>query len=148
MEFDLHAAVRDITDRIAIRELAARYNRAADDGDHAAWVGAYTDDGVFDVGGHQISGAEALMSYIITAPYGTVHITLDPIIEIDGDIATHTCTFIIGRRTADNQINALLATGRYNDTLRRTPAGWRFTSRQFNSDLAFDKLAEKFAAEA
>ncbi len=64
-----------------------------------------------------------------------VHITSDPIIEVDGDEATQTCALLNIYRAADKSANEFVATGRYFDRLVRTPEGWRIKERRVVLDL-------------
>jgi uncharacterized protein (TIGR02246 family) len=123
-------AVERVLDHLAIRELTARYNRAFDDVDSEAWADTFTADGVMDYGGSApIAGRNALVKMSQATGYGFVHITTDPIIEVDGDRATQRCTVIIANRSKARDRVAIAMTGRYEDELVRTPDGWRFKRR-------------------
>ena len=127
--------VQRLADWIAIRELTARVGRAFDDGRAVDWAGCFTDDAVFEVVGRlRLEGASALREFAAAAPYGSVHITTDHVIEIDGDRALQTCTLISARRSEDRGPVAFGGTGRYTDELVRTPAGWRFAHRSCTLD--------------
>lgn len=123
-------ALERVLDHLAIRELTARYNRAFDDVDSEAWADTFTPDGVMDYGGDApISGREALVKMSQATGYGFVHITTDPIIEVDGDRASQRCTVIIANRSRERDRVGIAMTGRYEDELVRTPDGWRFRRR-------------------
>lgn len=122
--------VQQLADWIAIRELTARVGRAFDDRRPDEWAGCFTEDAVFEVVGRlRLEGAQALREFAAAAPYGSVHTTTDPVIEVDGDRAVQTCTLISARRTEDHQPVVFGGTGRYTDELVRTAAGWRFARR-------------------
>jgi ketosteroid isomerase-like protein len=119
----------DPRDRQEIRDLTCRYNDSFDSADAAAWVGTFTEDGVFEsrVGG-RVEGRAALLEWFDKRPHHTIHATTDALVEGDGDTATQVCTVIVFERLDDGGAY-LRSVGRYSDRLRRTPDGWRFTYR-------------------
>jgi uncharacterized protein (TIGR02246 family) len=128
-------AVERVLDHLAIRELTARYNRAFDDVDSEAWADTFTPDGVMDYGGDPIAGRDALVALSRATGFGYVHMTTDPIIEIDGDRATQSCSVIIAQRSQARDQVSVAMTGRYDDELVRTPDGWRFRRRTASLDV-------------
>ena len=48
-----------VEDHIAIRELAARYNRAFDYGNAEAWAACFTEDGSFEMAGKKLAAGHA-----------------------------------------------------------------------------------------
>jgi hypothetical protein len=137
------AGLAELLDKVAIQELGARYNAAVDSGDADGFAGVWTGDGVFDIaGGQTIVGADALRAVPIRTKGRTVHATTDHIIRIDGDRATQTCTLLMYRRRPDGSVNDLISTGRYDDELLRTPAGWLFCRRCVVTDHARDKIQQ------
>ena len=128
-------ALERVLDHLAIRELTARYNRAFDDVDSEAWADTFTPDGVMEYGGAPISGRDALVKMSQATGYGFVHITADPIIEVDGDRATQHCTVIIANRSQARDRVGIRMTGRYEDELVRTHGGWRFKRRKAILDV-------------
>jgi ketosteroid isomerase-like protein len=120
--------VIDPRDRQAIRDLTCRYNDAFDGADGTAWVGTFTENGVFEsrVGGH-VQGREALLDWFEKRPHDTIHATTDALVEGDGDEATQRCTVLVFERHADGAF--LRSVGTYTDRLRRTAEGWRFSYR-------------------
>jgi uncharacterized protein (TIGR02246 family) len=129
-------ALERVLDHLAIRELTARYNRAFDDVDSEAWADTFTPDGVMEYsGGPPISGRDALIEMSRKTGYGFVHITTDPIIEVDGDRATQSCTLIVANRSKAGDPVAIAMTGRYEDELVRTADGWRFERRKATLDV-------------
>src|SRR5215218_10405454 len=95
----------DLEDRIAIRELTARYNHAFDDVDTQAFIETFTPDGVFelDTDGKITAGHDRLAAMSRVVGHGPVHMTTDPIIEIDGDRATQVCSLALGGRTQERE---------------------------------------------
>lgn len=121
-------------DWVAINELTATYNRAADDGDPALLASVFVEDAsvTFDgpKGVRTITGRDEIAK-IADRPGGqTVHATTNAVIEIDGDSATQVCTLLLTRREPEPGTG----TGRYTDSLVRTADGWRFASRRAKLD--------------
>lgn len=125
----------DIADRIAIRELTARYNHAFDDVDPDAWAGTFTADGELVVHeGRTTRGHDALRALVERAGYGFVHITTDAVIDVAGDEARQVCTVLTAKRTREPKTATFSSTGRYRDELVRTSDGWRFRRRSVVMD--------------
>lgn len=124
-----------LADKLAIRELTARYNRGFDDSDPDAFAANFTDDGSLEiVGGMTISGREGLREMVRSTGWGVVHVTTDSIIEVDGDRATQDCYLIVVNRTKEPPASTFGNTGRYRDTLVRAPDGWKFRKRSVTLD--------------
>jgi uncharacterized protein (TIGR02246 family) len=144
----LGAELAGIEDRIAIRELVARYNRAIDDAEADAFAACFVPDGRFCVGtdGPVVAGRERLAAMSRAAGIRRIHMTMDPIIRIDGDTATHECTALIGNRQADRAPGSTswTSTGRYRDELVRTPDGWRFDRRVWFEDALITDRASGY----
>jgi len=142
---ELSRKVQDLEDRNAIRELTARYNHAFDDVDTDAFVNTFTEDGVFqlDTDGPVTAGRDRLASMSQVVNFGPVHMTTDPVIEINGDTATQICTLALGFRTKEREPESAVyaSSGRYYDELVRTDEGWRFKKRLWVPD-AFLELPE------
>src|SRR5579871_5296382 len=128
-----------LADRVAIAELTARYNRAADARDGEALAAVFTPDGVFRVldSGRErqtFRGAAELVQMIAAQPAAvTAHLTVDAIIELGAEFATQTCTVLLTRRDSGAE-RVSVRTGRYTDRLIRTRSGWRFTHREVDID--------------
>jgi uncharacterized protein (TIGR02246 family) len=123
-------ALERVLDHLAIRELTARYNRAFDDVDAEAWADTFTPDGVMEYGGPPISGRDDLVAMSRATGYGYVHVTTDPVIVVDGDRATQSCTLVVATRSKERGPVGVAMTGRYEDELVRTPDGWRLARRR------------------
>lgn len=122
-------------DRCEIREVTARYNRAFDDQDAQAWAELFVADGSLQVeGSSPVGGRDALRAMCARTGFGTVHITTDAIVTVDGDRARQQCTLVLARRTSDPPTSNFQLTGRYDDDLVRTGDGWRFVSRRVTLD--------------
>jgi uncharacterized protein (TIGR02246 family) len=130
----------DVADKIAIQELTARYNRAADSGDGDGFAATFTEDGVFVVRNGETEsrreGKDVLREMIGGRPPGaTVHVTADSIIEIDGDEARQWSTGILNRR-GEPGTPISYTVGRYTDRLERRDGSWRFAERIVELDGA------------
>jgi uncharacterized protein (TIGR02246 family) len=129
-----------MVDRARIGELTARYNRCFDDGDPDGFAATFTEDGAMEiVGGPTTTGRPALTEMCRRSPYGIVHVTVDAIVEVDGDRAVQDITLLVVARPpadapADKRKSRLQRSGRYRDQLVRTPEGWRFARRTVTLD--------------
>ena len=129
-----------MVDRTRIRELTARYNRCFDDGDPDAFAATFTEDGVMEVvGGPVTTGRAALAEMVRHTPYGVVHVTVDAIVEVEGDRAVQDVTLLVVNRPQPDAPRAerrsrLQRSGRYHDELVRTAEGWRFARRTCTLD--------------
>jgi hypothetical protein len=118
-----------LADLVAIGELTARYNVAADDADGSAFADTFSADGVLEMGGAVVCTGSSELVAFASKPRGTVHFTTDPIVVIEGDTATQHCSLLLLRRARDGSSVRIETTGRYHDELVRTAAGWRFRRR-------------------
>jgi ketosteroid isomerase-like protein len=135
---DLASATQLLLDRIAISELTARYNRAADGTDASALTAVFTADATVVMRGNasgdrSYTGSE-FEQLVAPNPKQRVHMTTDAVIEIDGDRATQVCTLLLCTRSRRRKTAALF-TGVYRDELLRTSAGWRFQRREADMDF-------------
>jgi uncharacterized protein (TIGR02246 family) len=114
-------------DRIAIRDLLARYCHNFDAGDADGVAELFTDDGVFDPGApgfDPLEGREVIRGFVGTMPAGMVHhMTTDTAYDVSGDVATGTASFFVVAK------GALVTTGRYHDDLARVDGAWRIQRR-------------------
>jgi uncharacterized protein (TIGR02246 family) len=128
----------ELSAKLEIQELTARYNLAADTGDGDGVAATFTPDGTFVIHGggttRTISGHAELNAMVAGRALGvTVHVTADSIIELDGDVAEQRCTLILNRRIPeDGRISHRI--GRYVDRVERTPGGWKFANRVMYMD--------------
>jgi len=117
-------------DRLAILELAARYNQAFDYGDVDAWVKTFTSDGVFaDSGGFSVQGTDELRTFAGKAAQGDVairHWNSSHVIEGNGDTATHSCYLML---IIMEEVPTIFGVGRYDDKLKKVNGEWRFVRR-------------------
>lgn len=130
----------ELEDRAAIAALTARYNAAFDAMDVEGWTGTFAEDGEFALEHPRqtvppTAGRDRLRQMQEAIGYGTVHLTSDHLIELDGDVATQRCTALLAGRSAGRETGSVVAnTGRYRDELVRTAEGWRFRRRTWIPD--------------
>jgi ketosteroid isomerase-like protein len=139
-------------DHEAIRALGARYAIAADAHDFDAYVACYTPDGVFEIPGlARLQGPEQLAGMIAGLDFPTLHVTTDPLIDVDGDRATQWTAFVLFARHPNENEMRVLTTARYVDELVRTADGWRFASRTATTTndlgVGIARLSPAFAAQ-
>ena len=136
--------VLSIEDRLAIQDLYARFNHAADTGDVETYVNSYTDDAVFISPVRRAHGKEEIRAFIAarsdalaTAPVrDEQHWNNNLVVDGDGDSAIGSIYMVgIGRdaQTGELRFNYF---GRYHDTLAKESDGrWRFRKRHFNEHM-------------
>jgi ketosteroid isomerase-like protein len=114
-----------MNDVSAIRKLQLDYAVFFDARDAVAFANLYTDDAtVFPPTGKSFSGREKLLKAVINAAPGGWHRPLEPIIEVNGDVATSRCPY-----EAEGNDGGYY-TGYYDDEYRRTADGWRIAKRK------------------
>jgi uncharacterized protein (TIGR02246 family) len=122
------------TDKLEIREVIERYMRYNDNGDFDAIALLFDENATFQVFGNVIVGREHIHEFfsrifrttLTSWPHEgslfleprSVHISSNPIIEVDGDHATAETDFQVIGRDADGHVNVSLV-GRYRDRFRR-----------------------------
>lgn len=120
------------SDRIAILDLAARYNHLMDWGDAQAWADCFTVDGIFDGGPKlQAEGHDALVAFMermLARDIPARHWINSPVIEGSGNEARLTLYLLVVNLTAEGPYPRHL--GVYHDDLVRTNKGWRFRRRR------------------
>ena len=136
-------AVARWIDKLEIRELIERSVRCIDDQDAEGLTALFEEDGVLQLAGTVFAGHEALRGmfrgatpttrwtepgHLLEQPGGT-HLTSNPVIDVDGDVATAETDMVTLSRGDDVRAKITLV-ARYRDRLRRTGDGhWRFSSR-------------------
>jgi uncharacterized protein (TIGR02246 family) len=133
-----------IEDRLAIQDLYARFNHAADTGDVETYVGSYTEDAEFISPVRRARGKDEIRSFITLRSHALAtavvrdeqHWNNNLVVDGEGDHATGSIYMVgIGRdaATGDLRFNYF---GRYHDTLVKEPDGrWRFRKRHFNEHM-------------
>lgn len=130
----------------AIRQLSARYNRASDEGDHAAWMDCFTPTGSFRRSNdtRSFNGHGELPDLAGRVPVSARHVTTDFIIDLDGDTARQTCYLTFYDRHHDFRIAMF---GVYHDELVKTDGRWRFESRFLEVDMGPSEVTPGEAGE-
>ncbi|WP_152345951.1 nuclear transport factor 2 family protein [Brevibacterium sp. CFH 10365] len=126
----LEERITRLEDLHEIGQLRARYCQALDDGRWDDLADTFTDDGAF-VGLSTARGREEMLEFFPQLNASTVtswwHFSSNETVELDGDTATGT-TWLLQPCVVDGE--SQIAAGRYEDTMVRTPQGWRFTERR------------------
>jgi 3-phenylpropionate/cinnamic acid dioxygenase small subunit len=123
-----------LEDREEIRELHARYCLTIDTGRYDQWLETFTTDGVFEsprFGRH--AGPDGLKKFgaLYKESLGgarPLHVVTNLNLEIDGANATDVC-YLLYYHCKDGRVQQTTV-AYYTDQLAKTPAGWRFKSRQ------------------
>ncbi len=123
-----------VEDHLAIRELAARYNRAFDYGNPKAWAECFAPDGTFEMGGRVLAtGSDNLLKFAEkNIPKMKVkHCTTDAIVEVNGDTGVHDA-YLILVDTGDKV--SVTNSGRYLDKVVKINGAWKFQQRIVDID--------------
>ena len=123
-----------IEDREEVRVLHARYCLTIDTGRFEEWIDCFTEDGIFEsprFGKH--SGRDGLKRFaaLYKESLGgaqVLHVVANPAFELSGDSGSGT-SYLLYYHCKDGKVQQATV-GYYTDKLRKTPAGWRFASRQ------------------
>ena len=132
------------TDTLAILDLIGHYCHAVDTGDGPAYADTFLPNGTFEMPAGRVEGRDALIEMvgvIQAAMPGVRHLSTNWVIDGpkdgDPDSATMRCYMLI--KAHDPQSDGkgppqpkLVASGIYDDTLRRVDGAWRFASRKIN----------------
>ncbi|MET4432977.1 nuclear transport factor 2 family protein [Mycolicibacterium sp. 624] len=130
--------------RFAVTDLLYRYAELIDAGDF---------DGVGELLGRGnfmgVSGASSIAKLFATTTrrfpdHGntprTRHLVQNPIVDVDGDVATSRSTFCVVQGTETVPLQPIVV-GRYADTFARDESGWYFTERKVDVELVGDVSA-------
>lgn len=126
------------TDEAALVALSLAYADAVRARDVDAWGATWTDDARWILGDDRdVVGREAIVELWSTAiaKYDTVvQLYQACTFDVDGDTASGRCVLQELNVKTDGGRHVLA--GHYDDTYRRTPGGWRFTSRRLTKYYA------------
>jgi len=116
-------------DYIDIEQNYSRYYQTIDSGDAEGWANTFTDDGEFN----GTKGRAALMeSRKKAGPSKTRHVVSNLVITPTAEGAKGSLyVFIFDPQEVPVKINSY---SRYDDTLVKTPKGWRFRTKIRSSD--------------
>ena len=125
---DLEARITRLEDLEAIKQLKARYCEICDDDHNPDRItSVFTDDGIWEGKGiGEARGHEeirALFSRFQSAIRFSQHMTMNPIIEVDGDQARGTWYFF-GPFTMEKDNQALWQACRYHEVYRKVDGQW------------------------
>jgi hypothetical protein len=120
-------------DYVEIEQLYAKYNHAIDGGDGKAWADTFTADGVFrktTVGRDALVGFVENFSKSSRGGFRHWNSNLTIVGTPEGaDGSVYLMLWNVGVKP-----QAIVTTGTYIDKLVKTPAGWRFKSRDIKGD--------------
>lgn len=118
----------------AIQHLQVDYARGADSFSGTTYAEVFTDDAILDAtntGLPAVQGRAAiakLMDDTFAQQTHNIHMTMNQrVTHIDGDTAEGWCYFL--QRSILRNGGRTEFAGRYDDTYRRTPAGWKISKR-------------------
>jgi ketosteroid isomerase-like protein len=117
-----------LADHLAIRQLRAAYSHAVDDCAWDEWVGLFTPDATCELGFDTLAGIDEIERYaretLAERFAESYHTAQMPHVTVDGDAATGRWYILVYYELPDGATGRLL--GRYLDSYRRTPEGWKF----------------------
>jgi len=123
-----------VEDRLDIEQNYARYYHAIDSGNAEAWADTFTADGEFN----GTKGRDALVAFIKRAgPQKTRHVVSNLVLEPTAEGAKGSLyVFIFNPEQVPVTINSY---SRYDDTLVKTPQGWKFKTKIRSSDTTIGR---------
>jgi ketosteroid isomerase-like protein len=130
---------QELVDRAAIVDAVVAYATALDTKDWETLGALFTADACWEYSssGERLLGPDAIVARISTSLErfdATHHLNGNHVAAVHGDDAEHTCYYQAQHvRFGLPDGEKFLAGGRYDDRLRRTPDGWRFTHRVITS---------------
>ena len=170
MSGDIDERVKTWLDKLEIRDVLERYMRYNDDRAADKIAELFHEDARFQVMGRVQSGREAVRAVFVgagselpswTAPGGllkqpgSVHISSNPVIDVDGDSATAETDFLVVDRGEDGRAKPVLV-GRYRDEFRRVDGRWLIYTRtgvsvarpgEAGTDTEWARALERMAPE-
>ena len=133
-----------IEDREAISRVFIALQDCLDGRDLKGYGALFTEDGEWSgVTGRAVGPVEiaAFLSRFCkpweSEAHRTYHTTLDIAIDVDGDTATAQSKWAHIVPSGENKQPVILHLGHYDDKLRRTSEGWRFTRRAAYGDVPY-----------
>jgi hypothetical protein len=126
-------ALQQLIDRTEASDTIYRYCSSVDRGEWAVFRTVFTDDARVRFGnGGWLEGADTVAKMLETALADTVwrhHLVSVYHLDFDGDEAT-ALTYQTSHLLFDSEADVVRVTvGRYHDRLRRTPDGWKISTR-------------------
>src|SRR5262249_11278521 len=125
------SSMSGVEDLEEIRQLFARYCHGADS-DCEMFASCFTDDAVLEVGGVRTQGRDAIRQRCQAhAATSERHVTLNPLITLDGDHAEARSYFAL---LAGGEQRGVIRTGIFRDRLQKVQGRWLLSERT----LVFD----------
>ncbi len=129
--------LEELSDRLEINEILARYCHALDEKDWPAFRAIFTDDASIDFtafGGPRggVSALEAFLVPILNSLANSQHMVSTIKVDLDGDLARARSAAIVPMTTinAEGKESTSISGLWYEDDLVRTQHGWRIQSRK------------------
>ena len=121
-----------LEDRAEITDLMARYALYADAGNGTAFASTFTAEGQLIVRGQPVRGQSALAAMIDRKTDRTLHLPSAPaLVKVAGDTVRARSQLVYMKDTAGTATGApYVGFAVYEDTIIRTPQGWKFTERR------------------
>lgn len=120
-------------DSLEILQLVARVDACASARDADGYVALFTDDAVMD-GDMGQAGAQDLSETVsrvwAAEPAGTLHLTLNAVIEKGGPQPNVTSTLLL---LAPASSSPIVGSASVRQTVRKTPAGWKVAARTIST---------------
>jgi 3-phenylpropionate/cinnamic acid dioxygenase small subunit len=139
----LEDQIRSTADELEIRNLLAHLAHMADAGELDEYIQLFTEDAVWGGGGQPqrkghgeiLEGARARRASGLSGPGShTLHVLTTSAIRLEGENATSRSVFHYYTNT--DATPALLIIGIYEDSFRRTAAGWKLSGRVIHGPAA------------
>ena len=133
MSAGIEAALREVLDRAAIRDVLVRYAHGVDRRDLDAVAACFTPDAAYkgSLGEGSIDVALTALRERMGQYASTMHFLGNQLIELAGDSATSETYAIAYHQLQLEDGRKNMAVGvRYLDSLRRTDQGWRICRRE------------------
>lgn len=125
--------VTKVADELEIRALVSRYADAVSRSDETAWRATWASDGVWELMGMKLEGAEGIVDFWRRA-MGTFEFVCQLVqggfVDLEGDEARGRFAMTELGKTKGGDGTLLVAL--YEDRYRRTQDGWRFAHRQLH----------------
>jgi uncharacterized protein (TIGR02246 family) len=132
-----------LSDYVAIRQLNAKYNRYADLADGKSYANLFTKDAEFTICGEGIYVGREQIAARCNATTTAVHVTTEPELDITNDTARQRVRMLTVLQDGEGTRNEFVASGWYNDELKRTGGSWRYHRRRVELDLDINAVVAK-----
>lgn len=131
----MDSQMKRLSDEIEINRLIAAYSHAVMRLDAVAAAAVYIEDGILSAfAGPDIVGRSAITEAFVST-FAPLHFLVQQcgavVIHVESDTARASCS-VSEHLKHKNKDTLSCCFGNYDDTLVRTPAGWRFSKRRFN----------------